>query len=50
MTADPQYIEGRYVAERRRNPLVQTHLGGRILSAAMLPFELLDPAAPRSAS
>jgi deazaflavin-dependent oxidoreductase (nitroreductase family) len=44
MNTGPQYVEGRYVAERRRNPLVQTHFGGRILSAAMLPwFTLLPP-------
>ena len=44
MTAGPEYVEGRYVAERRRNPLVQTSRGGRILSAAMLPwFRILPP-------
>jgi deazaflavin-dependent oxidoreductase (nitroreductase family) len=43
MTAGPQYVEGRYVAERRRNPLVQTPTGGRILSAAMLPWFTLMP-------
>jgi deazaflavin-dependent oxidoreductase (nitroreductase family) len=44
MTAGPEYVEGRYVAERRRSPLVQTHLGGRVLSAAMLPwFTLRTP-------
>jgi deazaflavin-dependent oxidoreductase (nitroreductase family) len=43
MTAGPHYVDGRYVAERRRNPLVQTHLGGRILSAAMLPWFTLMP-------
>ena len=40
----PQYVDGRYVAERRGNRLVQTPSGGRILSAAMLPwFTLLPP-------
>jgi deazaflavin-dependent oxidoreductase (nitroreductase family) len=39
----PQYVEGRYVAERRRNRLVQTPSGGRILSAAMLPWFTLMP-------
>ena len=38
MTAGPEYVEGRYVAERRGNPLVQTPRGGRILSTAMLPW------------
>lgn len=40
----PQYVNGRYVAERRGNRLVQTPEGGRILSAAMLPwFNLMPP-------
>jgi deazaflavin-dependent oxidoreductase (nitroreductase family) len=40
----PSYVDGRYVAERRRNPLVQTHLGGRVLSASQLPwFTILPP-------
>lgn len=43
MISGPQYSEGKYVAERRRNPLVQTHLGGRLLSAAMLPWFTLIP-------
>jgi deazaflavin-dependent oxidoreductase (nitroreductase family) len=43
MTIGPRYVDGRYVAERRRNPLVQTHLGGRILSASQLPFFKLRP-------
>ena len=43
MTTGPQYVEGRYVAERRRNPLVQTPLGGRILSASQLPLFKLRP-------
>jgi deazaflavin-dependent oxidoreductase (nitroreductase family) len=44
MTGGPQYVDGRYVAERRGNRLVQTPGGGRILSAAMLPwFTLLPP-------
>jgi deazaflavin-dependent oxidoreductase (nitroreductase family) len=43
MTAGPQYVEGRYIAERRRNRLVQTPTGGRILSALMLPWFTLIP-------
>jgi deazaflavin-dependent oxidoreductase (nitroreductase family) len=44
MTPGPEYVDGRYRAERRRNPLVQTHLGGRVLSASQLPwFTLLPP-------
>ena len=44
MTAGPQYVDGKYVPERRRNLLVQTHRGGRILSAAQLPwFAVLPP-------
>jgi deazaflavin-dependent oxidoreductase (nitroreductase family) len=43
MTAGPQYVDGRYVAERRRNPLVQTPRGGRILSASQLPLFKLHP-------
>jgi len=44
MTAGPGYVDGRYVPERRGNPLVQTPLGGRILSASQLPwFKLLPP-------
>jgi deazaflavin-dependent oxidoreductase (nitroreductase family) len=43
MTSGPQYVEGEYVAERRRNPLVQTHLGGLLLSASMLPWFTLIP-------
>ena len=44
MTSAPRYESGHYVAERRRNRLVQTPTGGRILSAAMLPwFNLLPP-------
>ena len=44
MSAGPEYVEGRYVAERRRNPLVQTPTGGRILSAVMLPwFRVMPP-------
>jgi deazaflavin-dependent oxidoreductase (nitroreductase family) len=43
MTAGPEYVEGRYVAERRRNPLVQTPTGGRILSTAMLPWFTVMP-------
>ena len=40
----PTYVEGRYVAERRRNPFVQTHLGARLLSASQLPwFTFLPP-------
>lgn len=39
----PQYVDGRYVAERRRNPLVQTPLGGRTLSASQLPLFKLRP-------
>jgi deazaflavin-dependent oxidoreductase (nitroreductase family) len=40
----PAYVDGRYLAERRRNPFVQTHLGGRMLSASQLPwFKLLPP-------
>lgn len=43
MSAGPQYVEGHYVAERRGNTLVQTPTGGRILSAAMLPWFTLMP-------
>lgn len=43
MTTGPQYVGGRYVAERVRNPLVQTPLGGRILSASQLPLFKLRP-------
>lgn len=39
----PGYLEGRYVAERRRNPLVQTPKGGRLLSGAMLPWFTIRP-------
>ena len=40
----PRYVDGRYLAERRRNPFVQTSLGGRVLSASQLPwFTLLPP-------
>jgi len=44
MNTGPEYVEGRYLAERRRNLLVQTPTGGRILSAAMLPwFKVMPP-------
>jgi deazaflavin-dependent oxidoreductase (nitroreductase family) len=43
MTPGPEYVDGRYRAERRGNPLVQTHLGGRILSASQLPLFKLRP-------
>lgn len=44
MTTGPQYVDGKYVAERRGNLLVQTHRGGRILSAFQLPwFTVLPP-------
>jgi deazaflavin-dependent oxidoreductase (nitroreductase family) len=44
MTAGPQYVDGKYVPERRGNLLVQTHRGGRILSAFQLPwFTVLPP-------
>lgn len=43
MSPGPEYVDGRYVAERRGNPLVQTPAGGRILSAAMLPWFTLIP-------
>jgi deazaflavin-dependent oxidoreductase (nitroreductase family) len=43
MTAGPKYVGGRYAAERRRNPLVQTPLGGRVLSASQLPLFKLRP-------
>jgi deazaflavin-dependent oxidoreductase (nitroreductase family) len=43
MTGGPHYVEGRYFAERRRNRLVQTPTGGRILSAAMLPWFTIRP-------
>ncbi|HYU59486.1 MAG TPA: nitroreductase family deazaflavin-dependent oxidoreductase [Solirubrobacterales bacterium] len=44
MTEGPSYVDGKYVAERRRNPLVQTSLGGRVLSASQLPwFSVLPP-------
>lgn len=40
----PEYVDGRYRPERRRNLVVQTHLGGRILSASQLPwFTALPP-------
>lgn len=39
------YVDGRYVAERRHNPLVRSPAGGRVLSALQLPwFALLPPA------
>jgi deazaflavin-dependent oxidoreductase (nitroreductase family) len=44
MSSGPRYVDGRYVAERHGNKLVQTHKGGRLLSAAMLPwFTFLPP-------
>ena len=43
MTAGPEYHDGRYRAERRRNPLVQTPSGGRLLSAVMLPWFTIRP-------
>jgi deazaflavin-dependent oxidoreductase (nitroreductase family) len=43
MSSGPRYVDGRYVAERRRNRLVQTHLGGRLLSAGMLPGFTVRP-------
>jgi deazaflavin-dependent oxidoreductase (nitroreductase family) len=42
MKSGPRYVEGRYVAERRTN-LVQTHGGGRLLSALTLPAFTLRP-------
>lgn len=39
----PEYVDGRYRAERRSNALVQTPQGGRILSASMLPWFKLRP-------
>lgn len=43
MTAGPEYVDGRYRPERRHNPLIQTPLGGRVLSAMQLPFFKLRP-------
>lgn len=44
MTSGPQYVDGKYVPERRRNLLVRTHRGGRLLSASQLPwFTVLPP-------
>ena len=43
MTAGPEYHDGKYRAERRRNPLVQTPSGGRLLSAVMLPWFTIRP-------
>lgn len=41
----PAYDDGRYVPERRRNPLIKTPKGGRLLSASQLPwFSVLPPA------
>jgi deazaflavin-dependent oxidoreductase (nitroreductase family) len=39
----PTYVDGRYLAERRGNPLVQTPGGGRILSASQLPWFTVHP-------
>jgi deazaflavin-dependent oxidoreductase (nitroreductase family) len=39
------YVDGRYAPERKHNPLIRTHSGGRILSAVQLPwFRALPPA------
>lgn len=43
MSAGPEYVEGRYVAERRRNPFVQKPKAARILSAVMLPWFTVRP-------
>ena len=41
----PGYEHGRYAPERRRNPFIKTHWGGRLLSASQLPwFSVLPPA------
>jgi deazaflavin-dependent oxidoreductase (nitroreductase family) len=41
----PDYQDGRYVPERRRNPLIRTPRGGQLLSALQLPwFTVLPPA------
>jgi deazaflavin-dependent oxidoreductase (nitroreductase family) len=41
----PAYDDGRYVPERRGNPLIRTPNGGRLLSASQLPwFTALPPA------
>jgi deazaflavin-dependent oxidoreductase (nitroreductase family) len=37
------YVDGKYVAERRRNPFVRSLQGGRVLSALELPFFMLFP-------
>jgi deazaflavin-dependent oxidoreductase (nitroreductase family) len=40
----PEYVNGRYVPERQRNPLVRSAGGGRVLSALQLPwFTVLPP-------
>ena len=39
------YVDGRYVAERQRNPLVRSPAGGRVLSALQLPFFTILPPA-----
>jgi deazaflavin-dependent oxidoreductase (nitroreductase family) len=39
------YVDGRYVPERARNPLVNSPAGGRVLSALELPWFLVFPPA-----
>lgn len=43
MSASPKYVDGRYVAERRRNPFVQKPRAARVLSAVMLPWFTVRP-------
>ena len=37
------YVDGRYIPERARNPLVKSPAGGRMLSAVQLPWFALIP-------
>jgi deazaflavin-dependent oxidoreductase (nitroreductase family) len=37
------YVDGRYVPERSKNPLVRSTAGGRVLSALQLPFFTMLP-------
>lgn len=43
MTAGPEYVDGRYRAERRRNRFVQRPRWAQILSAVMLPWFTIMP-------
>jgi hypothetical protein len=37
------YVDGDYVPERARNPLVSSPIGGRLLSAVQLPWFMIFP-------